>query len=268
MDYWQACLILCPAAAIGGAINAVAGGGTLITFPALMWVLSTLTGNAAGSATIANATSTVALCPGSFTGAWGYRRELAELWKQFRVLALPSLIGGAAGSLIVVKAPEESFNALVPWLIGVATLLFILQPRLVKQTASADSGDAPSKPGQTGLVMSLQFLIALYGGYFGAGIGILMLSSLSLMVRGNIHQVNGLKTILAGLINAVSVVIFVTSGTVNWSLATPMLLSSALGGWLGATWARRLDRMLVRRIVIAIGITLTAWYFLQQFTTA
>lgn len=260
MELWQAYLVLCPAAVIGGAINSVAGGGTLVTFPALMWAL----GNVPGASIMANATNTVALCPGALSGSWGYRRELKELWDWARWLAVPSLLGGISGSLIVVIAPESTFRAMVPWLICLATVLFILQPKLMP-TAPVETDLAGRSDQSRWLVFTLQLLIGIYGGYFGAGIGILMLSSLSLLNLGNIHQVNGLKTVLAGLINGVSVVVFVATGNVNWTLAVPMIASAMFGGWLGAAWARRLDRKLVRRIVIAIGIVLTIWFFGQSW---
>jgi uncharacterized membrane protein YfcA len=256
MELWQTYLILCPAAAIGGAINSVAGGGTLVTFPALMWAL----GNAPGAAIIANATNTVALCPGAFSGSWGYRRELKQMWDWVRWLAIPSILGGIAGSTIVVLAPESSFKAMVPWLIALATLLFILQPRLTPK-APAESTLASRSQRSQWLVFVLQLVIGIYGGYFGAGIGILMLSSLSLLNLGNIHHVNGLKTVLAGLINGVSVVVFVGTGKVNWALAIPMIAAAMLGGWLGASWARKLDKKIIRRVVICIGAVLTVWYF-------
>lgn len=273
MEPWLAYLVLCPAALIGGMVNSVAGGGTLITFPALLWAL----GGTPGAAIIANATNTVALCPGSLSGSWGYRRELSERWTWVRWLAVPSLIGGLAGSYIVVLAPESSFKAMIPWLIGLATLLFIIQPRLMpksKAESAQDRGMADDSteatPGRRylWLMFGLQLLVGFYGGYFGAGIGILMLSTLSLLNLGNIHHVNGMKTVLAGMINGIAVVVFVISDSVNWKLAVPMLISAAIGGWLGATLARRMDRRLVRRIVIVIGIVLTTWYFTQQWFLA
>ena len=270
MELWQSYLILCPAGLIAGAINSIAGGGTLLTFPALLWIL----GGTPNASIIANATNTVALCPGALSGSWGYRRELRELWSWVRWLAVPSLIGSIAGSWIVVVAPESSFKAMIPWLIGLATVLFILQPRLVPsakpKVSSQDSAtddataESPSRK-YLWLVFGFQLLIGLYGGYFGAGLGILMLSTLSLLNLGNIHHVNGMKTILAGTINGIAVVVFVISGNVNWELAMPMLVSASIGGWLGASLARKLDRSLVRRIVIGIGLVLTTWYFGQQW---
>jgi uncharacterized membrane protein YfcA len=273
MEPWQAYLVLCPAALIGGMINSVAGGGTLVTFPALLWTL----GGTPGATIIANATNTVALFPGALSGSWGYRRELKELWGWVRWLALPSLIGGGAGSYVVVLAPESSFKALIPWLIGLATVLFILQPRLMPASkaglapesgASDDSSLAAPGRRYLWLVFVLQLLVGFYGGYFGAGIGILMLSTLSLLQLGNIHHVNGVKTVLAGMINGIAVVVFMIKGSVDWQLAVPMLISASIGGWLGATLARRMDRSIVRRIVIAIGVVLTTWYFTQQWLLA
>ena len=273
MEPWLAYLVLCPAALIGGMINSVAGGGTLVTFPALLWAL----GGTPGATIMANATNTVALCPGSLSGSWGYRRELRELWGWVHWLAVPSLIGGAAGSYIVVLAPESSFKAMIPWLIGLATVLFIVQPRLMPASkagaalnhgTSDDSTQATPGRRYLWLVFGLQLLVGFYGGYFGAGIGILMLSTLSLLNLGNIHHVNGMKTVLAGLINGIAVVVFVISDSVNWKLAVPMLISASIGGWLGATLARRMDRAVVRRIVIAIGVVLTTWYFTQQWLLA
>lgn len=175
MELWQAYLVLCPAALIGGAINSVAGGGTLITFPALLWAL----GGTPGATIVANATNTVALCPGALSGSWGYRRELSELWGWVRWLAFPSLLGGIAGSYIVVIAPESSFKAMIPWLIGLATVLFILQPRLISVGKRLSQAAESTVDGSTNgtqsrhylwLVFGLQILIGVYGGYFGAGL--------------------------------------------------------------------------------------------------
>lgn len=271
-DFWQAWLIVCPAAALGGAINSVAGGGTLVTFPALVWVLDAIAGS--GSAAIlANGTNCVALAPGAFSGSWAYRRELKSLGRTACWLAAPSLLGGTIGAILVVLGSETLFRSMIPWLIGAATLLFMLQPRLtppgrspvkVPTTTPATATAAPSRrPSLT--VLLIQLAIGIYGGYFGAGIGILMLSSLSLLNLGSIHQVNGLKTILAGLINGVSVVVFVANDKVHWPLALPMIASAMLGGWLGAAWARKLDRLYVRRIVITVGVVLTIWYFIREF---
>lgn len=273
-EFLHACLIVCPAAALGGAINSVAGGGTLVTFPALVWVLDTIAGSGS-SAILANGTNSVALAPGAFSGSWAYRRELRHLGRRACWLAVPSVIGGCIGAVLVVLSSETLFRSMIPWLIGAATLLFILQPKLTPANRSGTSAPADSAPNipataarPSTMVLLIQLVIGVYGGYFGAGIGILMLSSLSLLNLGNIHQVNGLKTILAGLINGVSVVVFIANDKVYWPLGLPMIASAMFGGWLGAAWARKLDRRIVRRIVISIGVVLTAWYFLQEFFIA
>ncbi len=265
MDLWQALLVVCPIACLGGAINSIAGGATLLTFPALLYALEGM-GIPGGMSILANGTNKVALCPASFTGAWGYRRELRSLGKHVLRLALPSIIGATTGTLAVVWNGEKSFRAMVPWLIATATILLILQPHLAARRQLPQQENAP--PPTSRLVLLLQFLIGVYGGYFGAGIGILMITSLSLLNIGDIHQINALKNILGGLINCVSMVIFLANGEVVWKLAIPMILAAMVGGWLGAAWARRLDRRLVRRIIIATGISLSVWYFARIYFTS
>ena len=256
-------VILCVAAVLAGAVNSVAGGGTLLTFPALAWVL----GPSAAAAVAANATSTIALFPGSLAAVWGYRRELSGSKKMISLLILPSLIGGALGTCLVVTQPEKVFQTLVPWLILVATVLFLLQPTITKWTGIGQPHEWPSTATRLGIV-ALQFLIALYGGYFGAGIGILMLSALALMGLSDIHRMNALKSLLASGINGMSVAVFLWSGRVNWQYAVPMILSAIVGGFAGASVARRLDKNVVRYTVVTIGLLLSAYYFLKMFVSA
>ncbi len=243
--------LLALSAFAAGAINAVAGGGTLLTFPALMGI--------GVPATFANATSTVALLPGSLAGTWGYRKELREV-RRFAILLLPvSLVGGVVGSLLLVGYPD-AFKALVPWLILTAAILFMIQPVIGKLLKKQD----PSKPVAstvTAGIMAFQFLVAVYGGYFGAGIGILMLTALGFMHVGDIHRMNAVKTLLASAINLVSVVIFIAEGLVRWQYAAAMVVAAILGGYLGARVARRLPARYVRWIVIAIGFGLAIYYF-------
>lgn len=256
-------VILCVAAVLAGAVNSVAGGGTLLTFPALAWVL----GPSAAAAVIANATSTIALFPGSLAAMWGYRRELSGSRKMISLLIVPSLIGGALGTWLVVTQPAKIFQTLVPWLILVATVLFLLQPTITKWTGIGQPHEQPSTSTRFGIV-GLQFLIAVYGGYFGAGIGILMLSALALMGLSDIHRMNAVKTMLASGINGMSVVVFLWSGQVNWKLAVPMIVAAIVGGFAGASVARRLDKNVVRYTVVTIGLLLSAYYFLKMFVSA
>ena len=252
----QILFLLAMAAMAAGAVNSVAGGGTLLTFPALTAVV---TGD------VANATSTVALLPGSVAGAWGYRNEVIQLKSVVALLLGPSIAGGLLGALFVVWFPKQ-FELLIPWLILVAAILFLIQP-LVSRYLRKRNPEHVSKVGigsKFGVVM-FQFFVALYGGYFGAGIGILMLASLGFMAIGDIHKMNGVKTVLASCINAASAVIFLTTpGIIHWRYATVMAVAAIIGGYVGARTARRLPANLVRRVVIVIAFGLVVYYFWQQ----
>lgn len=247
--------LLAVAAFLAGAMNSVAGGGTLLTFPALMGI--------GVPATVANATSTVALLPGSLAGAWGYRKELRSV-RRFALLLLPvSLVGGTLGALFLVWFPDE-FKALVPWLILTAAVLFFVQPFISRFLKKQDS-NAPVGGSVTVGVMLFQFLVAVYGGYFGAGIGILMITALGFMGIGDIHRVNAVKTFLAAMINGASVIVFVKDDLVRWDFAGAMAGSAIVGGYMGARIARRLPAIYVRYAVIVIGFGLSAFYFLRQY---
>lgn len=248
-------ILLCVSALLAGMVNSVAGGGTLLTFPILFWSL--------GSAVGANATSTTALFPGSLAAAWGYRRELVDQRRWLIPLLIPSVIGGTLGTWLVVSQPAQIFERLVPWLILTATVLFLMQPAISRWTGIGQIHQQPSPIVFAGIIF-FQFLVALYGGYFGAGIGILMLSSLALMGIGDIHRMNALKTLLASAINGMSVILFLISGEVRWAPAIPMIVFAILGGWLGASVARRLHKDVVRYSVAVIGISLSAYYFVRE----
>jgi hypothetical protein len=253
-DHWGTHVLLCLAAFAAGVMNSIAGGGTLLTFPALLAVVPPV---------VANATSTVALVPASLSAAWGYRSEIRHLGRWTTILLWPSLLGGVVGSLLVLHLDEKYFKALVPWLILTATLLFLFQPAISRLAGIGREHATPSAKTLAGVIL-FQFLVSVYGGYFGAGIGILMLSSLALMGIGDIHRMNALKTLLAAAINGVSVIIFVQGGKVEWHYALTMALSAIAGGYVGARVARRLNRNLVRWIVILIGFVLAAQMFYQN----
>lgn len=240
------------AAAIGAMMNAVAGGGTLVTFPALV---------ALGVPPItANATSTVALWPGTMLSMWGYRRELAGARRWATAFAVPSFAGGVVGALLLLQTPEKRFAALVPWLILGATALFILQRPLMRvlaergglrrEIAGADGHLLP--PSAAFLIY--QFGVSIYGGYFGAGAGILMLAALGLMGLTNIHQMNGLKNWGGGVMNLVAVAVFAISGIVNWRIALVMAVGAGAGGIAGSLLAQRVGQVWVRRAIVTIGL--------------
>ncbi|OYW12135.1 MAG: hypothetical protein B7Z55_18540, partial [Planctomycetales bacterium 12-60-4] len=208
---------LCLAAFAAGAVNSVAGGGTLLTFPTLIWVL----GGTPEAAVLANATSTVALLPGSVGSMWGYRREFLGTGKWIKLLLAPSLIGGMLGSQLLILLPPETFEALVPWLILTATSLLALQPTIARWTGVGQPHQQPTTLTTWGIV-GFQFLVSIYGGYFGAGIGILMLAALSMIGVDDFHRMNALKALFGTAINFVAAGVFIVGGQVSWAHAIPM----------------------------------------------
>jgi uncharacterized protein len=252
-------LLVFLAALIGGAVNSVAGGGTLITFPAIVWL---------GVPPIsANATSTVALWPGSFGSMWAYRAELAGARTWLTWFTAPSLLGGFAGAQLLLHTSADRFDAVVPFLVLGATVLFLLQPplsrRLVRRTPEEQNGRSPL-PRPSWLFIAGQFAVGVYGGYFGAGIGILMLAALGAMGLTNIHRMNGLKNWGAMCINAVAAITFVFSGIVTWPVALAMAAGGLAGGYGGARLALRVGQIWVRRSVIAIGFMASVWLALNR----
>jgi uncharacterized membrane protein YfcA len=232
------------AALVAGSINSVAGGGTLVTFPTLLWL--------GMPPKLANGTSTVALWPGSVAGVWGYRRELQDADRRLVSLIVPSVIGSVLGAWLLVRTPPDVFTRIIPFLILFATGLFTAQEPIQRRFNLAQAHEARSH--WLSWTMAFQFVVAVYGGYFGAGIGILMLAALSLMGHTDIHQMNGVKNLLATAINGVAAAIFVVKGLVIWQDAGVMIVASSVGGIAGAGLARRMGRTAVRRVVIAVGV--------------
>jgi len=238
---------------IAGVMNSIAGGGTLLTFPALTGVVS---------AALANGTSTVALMPGSLAGAFAFRREVRESRRFLLQMLLPSVVGGALGAWLV-SLDEKRFASLVPWLILTAAVLFLLQQPLNRWLRKHRPDHEPGKFTQIGLLI-FQFFVAVYGGYFGAGIGILMLTALGFMGVGDIHKMNAVKTCLAFVINGVAAGIFIANGLVAWKYALPMAVCAILGGYTGASVSRRLPVTVVRWIIIVVGFGLSVYYFVKN----
>jgi uncharacterized protein len=255
--------LLCTAAFVAGAVNSIAGGGTLLTFPAVQQVL-VRRGLGDLASVLANGTSTIALMPGSLAGAFGYQKELRECRRLVLLLLAPSLIGGIVGSLLVTEFPAHVFDNLVPWLILTAAVLFLLQGPIKRLTGAGQPHKPPTWKARTAVIVG-QFLIAVYGGYFGAGIGILMLSVLPFMGTKSIHETNAAKTILAACINGVTVLIFIFKGFVVWPYGLAMMAAAITGGYVGARFARRLPALYVRLLVVAIGFALTGYYLWKEF---
>ena len=248
-------LILFIAAFGGGMLNSVAGGGSFLSFPALVFT--------GVDAKIANATSTVALWPGSAAAARAYRAELMTQRARLVPLSLVSVLGGFLGARLLLGTSESTFRALVPYLLLLATGLFAFGGKLTARVRQWRGG-APAPDARVSPVgLLLQLVIATYGGYFGGGIGILMLAALAISGMEDMHAMNGLKNWLATCINGVAVVTFILSGAVLWPQAVVMIIGATAGGYAGASAARRLDPKLVRRFVIAVGCALTVYFFIR-----
>jgi uncharacterized protein len=251
-------LLLFIAAFFAGAINSIAGGGTLLSFPALLVV--------GVPALIANATNTIALVPGSLSAFWQYRSEVGKSGHYWLWLGVPSLVGGMAGALLAVRVGDGVFEKLVPWLVLTATSLFMLQEPIRRAVLKRNSEDLTESASPDTLigVMVFQLFVALYGGFFGAGIGILMLASLGLLGIKNIHRVNGLKNLSAVLINGAASVAFAAKHQVDYRIAILMAIGAIIGGYSGATVAQRMPDKAVRITIIVIGVAITVAMFAKQ----
>ena len=243
-------------------MNAIAGGGTLMTFPALV---------AAGlSPLAANATSTVALVPGALTSMLGYRGELVGARRWAIALTLPSLLGGAVGAWLLLHTPGATFNHVVPWLVLGATTLFGVQrpllPWIRRHHTTALDDEALSVAGPGPMLLAWQFTIGLYGGYFGAGVGILMLAALGFMGFTNLHRMNGLKNWGGFCMNVVASATFAFSGIVDWPVALTMAVAAMAGGYLGSRGAQRVPQRAVRAGVVVVGTVSGLWLLARSLS--
>jgi uncharacterized membrane protein YfcA len=299
LDSLQGNVLLAAAALVAGAVNSFAGGGTILTFPILAAILPDLPGRLV----VANATSTIGLWPGAATAAWAYRGERDDVPTWARWLIVPSILGAVAGTALVLVLPPAWFDALVPWLILTAALLFAGQPHLAAwafsanlplplgegfvasphllplplgegrgEGASADlrasRASSPAAPARIATACGLQFLVSVYGGYFGAGIGILMLAVLGMLGLGDIHRLNGVKNVLGTVVNGVAAGMFALGSlagwhAVSWPHAAVMAVASIVGSLGASHLARRMPARIVRRCVALIGFALAAYYFVR-----
>ena len=230
-----------------GVINVIAGAGTLITFPTLL---------ALGIPPVtANVSNTVGLVPGSIAGVHGYRRELKGQWRRIAWMALFSAIGGVVGGLLLLILPAEAFSAVVPYLLLVAALLSAIQPRVARfvRRKSAETVH-DTRPLSFGLVLGI-LATGVYGGYFGAAQGVVLLALLGILWSTDMHRANGAKNVLAGVANVVSAGIFISSGMVDWMVALLIGVGSAAGGWLGARIGRLLPAVVLRTILVVVALT-------------
>ncbi|HEX8995029.1 MAG TPA: sulfite exporter TauE/SafE family protein [Ktedonobacterales bacterium] len=269
------------AAILAGALNSVAGGGSFISFPTLLFT---------GVPSIAaNATNTVALWPGSLASIPPYRKDFAHERRELVIFSIVSVIGGVLGAIILLRTPQPLFQRMIPWLLLIATLIFAfgnnaaqwlrslrerVQPDDVADPAMSETGEQREKseagsltritPGALVVVLLIQFVIALYGGFFGGGIGIMMLAGFALLGMRDIHAMNALKVVLASVINGVAIVAFAIAGAIYWPQALLMVVGSVIGGYGGAALAHRVPPRYVRWFAIAVGLIISAYFFIKQ----
>jgi len=249
-------VILFATACVAGAMNSVAGGGTILTFPALL---------AFGMPSIqANATSTLALLAGIVGSLYGYRTHLPAARRWLKTFAPVSIAGGLLGAWLLTRTNEKFFDQLVPFLILFATVLFLAN-NLIRHLAGIESESVGGSPAGTLGAVVLQFGVAVYGGYFGAGIGILMLATMGLLGLHHIHEMNAIKTILAALINVVATAYFILAGLIVWPQALIMTAGATIGYFLGSHFAQKIPQSHVRKLVGIIGISLSAVFFWREF---
>lgn len=244
------------AAIAAGALNSVAGGGSFLTFPSLV---------VAGVPPVsANATNTVALWPGSLASVFAYRQELGVHDRKLMIiLSILSLFGGVTGALLLLWTPDVVFVRIIPFLLAAATLLFVVSPTLTRRLGKSVIAGGERTAGSWATAVLAIIAISVYGGYFGGGMGIMLLATLGLLGMTDIHEMNALKTMLTGVINGIAVVTFVVAGAVAWPQAVLMIVGAVLGGYLGAYYVKKVNPLYVRRFVIFVGCAMTAYFFLR-----
>lgn len=243
------------AAVTAGFINAMAGGGTLVSFPVLLAV--------GISPVVANVTNTVALVPGTIGGMWAQRREFQSQRKRLIKLLPVGVLGGVVGGLLILNTNEETFRIIIPYLILLATLLLALQAK-IKNWVVSRIGQAHNEHHSPIFMMNLVFMAAVYGGYFGAGLGVILMATLGLVTDENLTSLNFLKQALGFAINFAAAIYFAFSGKVNWFIAFIMIFGSLLGGWVGGMLAGRIKPEILRWIVVSAGLIATIIFFLKN----
>ncbi|MBX3083351.1 MAG: sulfite exporter TauE/SafE family protein [Anaerolineae bacterium] len=263
MELGQA-VVLFFAAMIAGALNSVAGGGSFISFPALVATRV--------PEKIAIGTNTTALWIGAMSSVGAYRKELAAQRKQMILFSIPSIIGSIVGTQILLITPDVTLRLMLPFLLLFATLLFTFSPRITAYFRQRAANAPQNKPQRNliglALILTAQFFVAAYGGFFGAGIGIMMLAVLGLYGMENIHTMNAVKTVQASIINGISALILIAAGQVLLAQGILMTIAAIIGGYGGAHYAQKINPKHVRRFVIVVGFTLTALFFYRTFFQA
>lgn len=250
-------LIAMAAAFLAGGINSVAGGGTLVTFPTLMGL---------GLPSIAaNATSTVAIWPGSLGSMWGFRREIRDTDPRIRLLAIPSVIGGIIGAILLRRTSAALFDHLVPFLILFATVLFTVQAPIQRRLQTTPHSSGPRSMTWIVSATFAQFAVGIYGGYFGAGMSIMMLTVLAFLGLEDILKMSALTSFFGFCTNGVASILFAASHMVVWPYVLAMMFAALFGGYAAAGVARKIGKVMVRRFVIAVGFTIAITLFIKMF---
>lgn len=253
-------ILLLGAATVGGVLNALAGGGSFITFPTLLFIRI--------PPVQANATNTVAMWTGLVASGGAYLHRLEAPRRLLVALVVTSVLGGLAGGLLLIKTPQHTFLHLVPWLLLGATLLFIFGNR-IRTLAARNKGsglDALNLSLASLTVASVfELLVGVYGGYFGGGIGFMNLGILSLLGMREMHAMNALRTLLAVTINVAAVVTFIVAGAVYWTQCVVMIAGALLGGWFGARYAQKADPRKIRYFIIALGLGMSLYFFITVY---
>jgi len=247
-------LYLFVVALFGGALNSVAGGGSFIGVPALLSV--------GVPAVAANATTTLAMWPGSLSSTIAYRQEIARARQWLMTLGAASMAGGLVGGWLLIRTSDQRFLQLLPWLMLAAAVTFTLGGRVADRLLRKAKPETPARHVPAWIVL-FQFVVAIYGGYFGGGMGIMMLAAFSIAGMTDIHEMNGIKTLAAVAINGVALVEFVANGAIAWAPGLVMVGGAIIGGYYGAFLARRVSPHVVRAIVIVIAWTMTAYFFMR-----
>jgi uncharacterized membrane protein YfcA len=246
----EAYFLLIAVGVCAGLVNSVAGGGSFLTFPTLVFI--------GVPSVVANATSTVALFPGVFASAWAYRGDFERLERvPLKPAIIVSIAGGIAGALLLLFTAQRTFDTIIPWILLMATIALAAGPTVSRMLNSK------IRIGTRTLIL-LQFLCAIYGGYFGGAVGIIMLAVWSMAGLRDVHAMNAGRTLLGGVMNAAAVICFVIAGKIWWLHASLLLVAAVAGGYAGALLAKRVNPMLVRAVIIAISTAVTITFFLRR----
>jgi uncharacterized membrane protein YfcA len=244
-------LILLAAAAVGGAANALAGGGTFLTFPALLF--------AGVPPVISNATSSFVLNPAGYASTWVYRDRLIHGWGFQIAMVAVAMVGALVGSQLLLHTSEQSFERLVPYLMLAATLIFTFSGWLRRAATEHAAGTMHLAP-----LLAGQFIVAIYGGYFGAGMGVLTLVLYTVAAKMDVHEASGLRILCGTLTNTVAIILFALRGIIVWRLGLPMMLACIAGGYWGAKLVKRLEAEKARKTILVYAWAITVWLFLRS----